>query len=480
MLRTHNVWRLPLLGSAGGTPAVRLRTQIVGRLPLLFAAVIVAGSERETLAQIQPGPGGISIDAEGVVRPAFARGQSAALSKKQRAAFADDQLADDVRASSDLRKVSLVRLEGAYAQLADAGQEVPAEMRSLAGLQRIDYVFIDPDRGDIVIAGPAEGFAPGAAGRMLGLSTARPTLRLDDLLAALRTVWRGEGMLGCSIDPETDRLVALQNYVRQNSSPTSSAGAKQRYREMARVLGMQSISLWGAPDDSHLAQVLVEADYRMKRISLGLEPSGVRGLPSHLSMITPSGNSMQRWWFVPLYEAIQANDDGTAFHLAGQRVQLLSQEEWVDAGGKRSAAAVTRASTQRFAQLFTERFEELARVSPVFAELQNVFDLAVTAALLRKVGAAQRVGWQAAVFLDPQRAPTEKLAVPRQVASEQMTRPARNGTMLGLVGGVTLDPFRVVSQIEAQGAAAHEVSGIRDRALGAAPPREGDSRWWWD
>jgi hypothetical protein len=459
---------------------VMLRTRFVFRLALLACAWFALPGSR-AFAQ-----GGIEIDAEGVVRPAFGKGKGAALSKKQREAFAADNLSQDVQAFSELRKVSLVRLEQAYEALVDGGRDVPEEVQYLAGLQRIEYVFVDPPGRDVVLAGPAEGFSPdgaGAVGRRVGLTTGRPAIRLDDLIVALRSVWQrrgGGGVLGCSIDPKQDRIAALQNYLRQNSAATTSSGAKQRYREMARVLGLQNISVQGVPDDSHFAQALVEADYRMKRISLGVEPSGVRGIPSYLSLITPNGNSIQRWWFLPVYEAIQANDEGTAYQLSGPRAQLVAQEEWTDARGRRSDAAFTRASTQKFAQLFTEHFEELAAASPVFAEMQNLFDLAVTAALLRKTQAAERAQWRAAVFLDPQRAPVEELPVPRQVQSEQMTRPAKNGTMLGLVGGVTLDPFEVVSKIEAAGAGAAkgEVEGVRARAIVGAEKTEG--RWWWD
>ncbi len=69
-------------------------------------------------------------------------------------------------------------------------------MQYLAGLQRIDYVFVFPEAHDIVIAGPAEGFAEDGAGRTVGLTTGRPPLRLDDLMVALRAVKRGDDV-GC-------------------------------------------------------------------------------------------------------------------------------------------------------------------------------------------------------------------------------------------------------------------------------------------
>ena len=487
-------------------PAVCLSALVALAILAFHAPALAQGNGQQ--------PSGIRIDPQGVVGPAFSQARSAALHKKQAEAFASEHLSADLQAHSELRKVSLVKLEQAYAALQDAGQAVPPEMRHLAGLQRIDYVFVDPDGRDVVLAGPAEGFAPDPSGRMRGLTTGRPPVHLDDLIVALRSVLRGDGSIGCSIDPDEQRLAALQNYVRQNSSPTSSAGARQRYLEMAQVLGLEYISVWGVPENSHYAHVLVEADYRMKRISIGAEPSGVRGIRSHLSQLVPNGNSMQRWWFAPLYDAIHAAEDGTAYQLVGQRAQLLSQEERVSTGGDRNDAAFTRASTQKFAQLFTEHFDDLAKASPVFAELQNLFDLAVVSALFQKERILQKIDWKAAVFLDEQRAPIDSFPVAKQVPSEAMTRPAQRGTMLGLIGGVTLNPFSVISRVETRGNEASQAAvGVRSRALarrdglrlnearpdgaradgappvesrpnGAGPdgarPDEAASDWWWD
>ena len=59
-------------------------------------------------------------------------------------------------------------------------------MLNLAGLTRVEYVFYYPDTKDIVIAGPAEGYVRDATGRMVGTTTRRATLQLEDLIVALR------------------------------------------------------------------------------------------------------------------------------------------------------------------------------------------------------------------------------------------------------------------------------------------------------
>ena len=44
-------------------------------------------------------------------------------------------------------------------------------MQMLAGLQRIQYVLVYPDTGDIVLAGPAGDWRRGAEGRVVSTDT---------------------------------------------------------------------------------------------------------------------------------------------------------------------------------------------------------------------------------------------------------------------------------------------------------------------
>ena len=422
--------------------------------------------------------GGILIDADGVVRSQPKQQRSAALLTKRREAFVAKSFSNDLKAFSDRRVVSLVSLESECARQLKRDSGLTEDVRHVAGLQRIDYLFLDHASQDLVIAGPAEGFAPDIQGRMVGLTTGRPPLHVEDLIVALNAAFSGQSSLGCSIDPEPSRLARMGEYIRRNSNATTASVAARRYRQMGEILGLQIVSVFGVPADSHFANVLVEADFRMKRISLGVEPSGVRGLSSHLALLRPNGNSIQRWWFVPYYEALYTSDDRTAFQLVGQRAQLLAQEEIATLAGERSNAALTRASTQRFAQMFTEHFPELAEKSPVFAQLQNLFDLAVIGAVLKREALPQQIGWEMATFRDEAHRLTGSYAVPQHVESEATFRRASRGMILGLVGGVTIEPHRILDHFETNGEPALRLGGLKQEAFirDASP----DHPWWWD
>lgn len=457
------------------------------RLCLFLACTAFLLGAQSLSAQQQGGGGnnqnqnnnaGITIDARGIVAPGFTADQSHRLDRKRQQAAAAKLIPGDVNQRSDCRKVSLVQLEAEVQRALDAKEPLSVELQNLAGLQRIDYLFVDPEGRDLILAGPADGFAPDAAGRMRGVDTGRPTLKLDDLIVALRTVPQASE-IGCSIDPAPARLAALQDYVAHNSSAATTQVIEGRYKRMAEILGLHDAKIYGVPDDSHFGRVLIEADYRMKRISLGLENPGVKGLRSHLSMLGAGGNSIQRWWFVPLYDGLYRSEDHLAFEFVGPRAQLLSQEEVTTATGDRFAAATTRLTTQAFAKQFTERFADLAEQSPVFAELQNLIDLCLVSALIDHERLAEKAGWTMGAFRDPEKLPHASGPVPKQVPAMVNYRRASAGMVVGLVsGGVTIRPKQVARPAALKVDPARRLDSIR--AEHVAPQRPAARRWWWD
>ncbi len=441
---------------------------------------VAGGQQGQVAGGVQGGiggAGGIDIDAQGVVSPKFGQKQSLKLTQAKMQALAAKTLNANVNQTSQLRKVSLVRLEQAIEKKLADGDAIPVDMQFLAGLTRIDYVFLDEEGKDLILAGSAEGFAPDDVGRVRGTETGRPPLRLDDLMVALRTLERTSS-LGCSIDPDEQRLAKLQQWVRANSTPASAAVAAQRYQVMAQILGLQNIRVWGIPADSHFGIAIVEADWRMKLMSLGIERPPVKGFQSQLAGLGLRGNSMQRFWITPLYDAFQTNEDKTAYAISGQRAQIMSQEEYVDGAGQRTDAPFTRVSTQRFAKNFTEKFPEIAAAMPVFAELQNQLDLVILAALMKKDRLSQRIGWRMALFLDEERAHFARMEPPKHVNTVANFKRAGQ-SLVGLIGGgVVIDAMQTVRNAEFSTETADRLNGIRNGAMKTTAPET--HPWWWD
>ena len=74
---------------------------------------------------------------------------------------------------------------------------------------------------------------------------------------------------------------------------------------------------------------MVEADYRMKLIGIGLEKPPIR-MVSYVDRANPaavSRNAMQRWYFMPDYQCVRTADDGKAMELVGDGVKLVGENE---------------------------------------------------------------------------------------------------------------------------------------------------------
>ena len=74
-------------------------------------------------------------------------------------------------------------------------------------------------------------------------------------------------------------------------------------------MGRQTITVNGIDPRTRAARVLVEADYRMKLIGMGLE-DGTIDVPSYLNLINvspgqaPPPLDVLRWWFAMKYDAV--------------------------------------------------------------------------------------------------------------------------------------------------------------------------------
>src|SRR2546423_931341 len=131
-------------------------------------------------------PAGIIISTEGLLRVRQVKDTMGDLNR-MRIAEAKVRIGGALAKGSPLRKISLQRLEAAIAECVAANKLPTDEMKALAGLTRLQYVFYYPETKDIVIAGPAEGFFPDFQGRLLGMNTGRAVLELQDLVVALRS-----------------------------------------------------------------------------------------------------------------------------------------------------------------------------------------------------------------------------------------------------------------------------------------------------
>ncbi len=458
-------------------PQVTWRAALVAATGLLG---VVPAAAQPAATTVQLPTFGVAVDAEGVLSLKTYADPTGRLAR-ERIAAARRGLAGDLLATSELRKISLVRLEAAVQRRLAAGEQPDPAMRCLAGLTQLKHVFFYPETNDVVIAGPAEGWAEDLSGRARGIASGRPVLELQDLVVALRAFppgGRGTPFVGCTIDPTPEAMQRLQQFTRQipRSVPQQQRElvGVQIARGMREALGLAPIRVFGVPAESHFAEVLIEADYRMKRIGIGLETPPVK-MASYLDLL--GGNApMQRWWFTPNYTCVKVTDDRQGMELVGEGVQLLSESQLVGPDGQfRSGAPMSKAS-ELFATGFTRKYPELADKSPVFAQLRNLIDMLIAAAFVQQQDYYGRSAWTMALFADEGRFPVRNGVAPGRVQAAVNATWKRSRLIALAGGGVSIRPAEAFASGRVAADADGRLAGLRNNVKRGIP----EDRWWWD
>ncbi|MFN3149290.1 DUF1598 domain-containing protein [Bremerella sp.] len=433
---------------------------------------------------IAPFPTGVYVDSQGTLKRVTQLSNDSLLSSIHDTSkiLATSQ---DVSTQSVLRKVSLTRLEK-EAQLKWAlGRDPTDTMRNMAGIYEVKYLLVYPETGEIVIAGPAGPWHVNPEGRHVNVATGQPVLQLDDMVVLLRNAIEEHGKFGCAITPTQQGLKNAQDYIDATSAKPLHPRQRDKWLEGLRsAVGKQDITVHGISPDTRVGQIIVEADYHMKRIGMGLE-DGTAGVPSYLEMVTiPPGGSpppmdVLRWWFTLDYRNISVTKERNAFALQGPGVKVLSENEHLDAQGQRIHTNTSTALNATFAQNFSTNFPALAVKYPIYAELKNVFDLAMICSLIENERLADQVDWRMTHFGPKGGYQVATGSAPKVVDTIMNMRVIdRKHIIAGVSGGVSFDPTAMLSEekmtVDEYGlmSADHKASDI--------PKAIKHHSWWWD
>lgn len=421
---------------------------------------------------------GVEIDAAGVLRTKRFDTRVA----RQRMAAARQAGGNDAMQPSQLRKVSLTRLEQAVADSLGRGEQPTDEMLSLAGLTRLQYVFFYPESRDVVIAGPAEGAFQDPTGRYLGMQSGQPTLHLEDIVTALRAFGpesRSGGVISVSIDPTPEGLANMQRFLASVRGRIRPGDQRALVNGLRQNLGLQTVTLKGIAPTTNFARVLVEADYRMKLIGIGLErlPIPMASYVDRSTASQGSANALERWYFIPEYEGVAVSPDGLALKLNDRGVKLVSEAERVDSTGNRVAGGRINRASVAFCADFTKNYNKIAERVPVYAELRNLIDAAVAAAYIQQQDFYGQAEWRLAVFGDESQFSVESHAAPSQVETAVNAVWKGNTLLTPLGGGIHMQPRQALQSDRM----VRESDGASDAVKQLSAPADlADGQWWWD
>ncbi|MDR0327523.1 MAG: DUF1598 domain-containing protein [Planctomycetaceae bacterium] len=452
---------------------------VMYRLFLCVLAFLLIGSA-PVLAQTIAGGidtignrGGVLVDANGVLSRFFAKDFGKLSRQQLNAAKASYSISQDVTAKSPMRCVALNRLE----KIVEANGILTDEMKYLAGIQRITYVFYFPESKDIVIAGPAEGWFPGYEGAMIGTGTQQPVCELQHLVTALRAYAPGgdrTGIVGCSIDPTQEGNARLQQFQAQAGNMTP----RDFVRGVRESLGMQTIRVDGIPATAHAAQIMVAADYRMKRIGLGMDDLRVSGLKTFIANTVPTNrsNALFRWYFVPDYECVVLTEDRNGMELVGEGVKLVGENEVVSSTGERTVTeGPLDPGSAAFTKSFTGRYPQIAKQALVFAQLRNWIDMLICAAHIQREDFYGKSGWTMTFFGNEEKFSLEICVAPKEVEPIVGERLMRE-LVLAPVGGIAIDAEVALDEEHAKPDTNGKIANKQNQIALALP----EDVWWWD
>lgn len=451
---------------------------------------------------MQPFPSGVYVDAAGVLHRIKSKKMISPLVSRNK--FKQGTENSAVRQTAAFRKVSLTRLERAVQLRAAQGKPPTDAMRNLAGITEVRFVMIDEETSEVIIAGPAGDWKQDSIGKRINVENGKPVLQLDDFVVCLRNAYAANadaGKFGCAIVPRKENLADTVAFLE-----TSQLEGKPWQNKLRETLGQQDVDVFGIEPGTHAARVLVDADHHMKLIGMGVEPS-IPQVRSYLDRVELDSNGnpppmdVVRWWFAADYDQLIANEARNIFEFRGPGVKVLSETEFINRDGERLHTGKAVGPTAAFARDFTRHFEMLATHYSIYKELQNVFDLAVVANLIREHDLADKASWSMPFFsADPsgqqqqqegvvsvfqnrwkceQQRPVKSVdsVINRRVIQDRRNGETYSHSLVGVSGGVSFDANAFVSADNVETEMDIEFEKIRSDSVADLPPID---RWWWD
>jgi hypothetical protein len=435
---------------------------------------------------VRPFPGGILVDPSGLVTELAEQPVDDNLIDHIAVSLADESPDESARQASAVADWRLptrhrcVSLRGVAQQVLRtrvSGQAIDDELRHLAGLSRIEFLVLVPQRRDVVLIGPVSGIES-HQGWLRDRRTGLPAMRLDFFAACVAAVVAGEPF-GCSIDPAPESLATasrVSDAIRRGEIPLGRSA-----ESLQQALGEQAIRVFGTAGDTPLAHLMVEADRHMKQLALGLQPMPPGShnyldiVKQHIELGPPDGQLL-RLWFTGAPQAVRVSSSRKVYQLGGRPMKLASETQLAGANGERLDTH-DDIRLRAFVDAFNDDLSEIIRKYPAYGGLQSVYQAAAVAELVRRSEAQTWIAELLAPLLidDPSGG---VLFVPRRVESiavgHRIEHRRQRHFVLLASGGVRVEPAAALAaQFEPYPAIA-AVAGFAEASTAAR------SRWWWN
>jgi len=311
-------------------------------------------------------------------------------------------------ASGELRVLSLRQLQKELERCKNQGNCSDDFLR-FGGLNLILGYIVDEMNHDVMVVGRVD--------------PAMPPLYTEDFIVALRHVWLKYAHQvanryvysspTCSLDPAPAVTQNLQRIGELIVSQTRKEEIDKSMAEWHRLCQEPfSVRVLGVPFQSRFAKIMVNSDYDLKKLVVGSDSVGISDFKSLTEMkidqiqnailedkpISVSLATMNRFW---LSTGANLYYESEGMVLIQQcDVKLLTEEQYVSRTGVFQPSNRIDFLAKSFAENFTKRYDEIAAVRPIYAELKNLFRFVVLAKIIKYKSSHIQAGLDLTYFLD--------------------------------------------------------------------------------
>jgi hypothetical protein len=303
--------------------------------------------------------------------------------------------------------LSLKVLSKKASEYLSARASLPRQLATLCGIVRFESFLVDEGNQDVILVGQQAG--------------AGSPLHLDDLVVAMRSIWGGgTEAVSCSLDPRRENISAIKQ-VSEKIGTIQSPEAGQRINQQVKAIwGSQLVRVGGVPRDSRYAHIMIDADYHMKRVSLGAQK--LPGIDSYLDLkaydvkgriaqgddTVPPGLSFNRFWFSVEKEFPSFTEDEGIAWLKACPIVLFTEKQMDASSGELYDVEEDDSVAIAYAKGFSDQFPRLAEQVTPYGDLRNLYLLKAVLESLRFRHAAEQIGLDMDVFLSQYACKTAK------------------------------------------------------------------------
>ncbi|WP_447963711.1 tetratricopeptide repeat protein [Nitrospira sp. Ecomares 2.1] len=167
--------------------------------------------------------------------------------------------------------------------------------------------------------------------------------------------------------------------------------------------GRQNVRFEGGIENTQFGADLLDADHRLKRMTMGYLRMGVPGLKSiwELDKERRNGNPDQRgqsnissrFWFYPVLHSVSVRQDVVAIKglQVGVFTEILSAE--IDGKVIEDLSSFTDETSETFAQMVSNSFDDLAQVHPSFSRVQGLDELVALTKAMEDMEEKPNLDW---------------------------------------------------------------------------------------